>query len=377
MTRLTLPLLLLLVPAGAARAAILRVPEDFATIAAAVTAASSGDTLRIGPGTYREAIVASAKDLTFESTGGAGQTYLAGPASAVPSNAWIEISSYSTLRGFTLSSTPDSLAWVLVEGAGVGVLPGALIADNVFDGSGAGPRSRATLTFNDSAGRVRGNVFRGWAVSGTNETHAVLEVINGGTVVVENNLFVDNDTTAVSLNGNFRANRVVNNNFAGNRRAIRLGFAAGGATLRNNILADNAVGLDVRTHTPSQVWTHNLVWGNGTDYLGIPDPTGLDGNLRADPEFADGRRLELGPGSPAIDNGTGQDAPDDDFAGAPRPVDGDRDGVAAWDIGAIERSPLLQEIPSVTAAGAALFAAILGWLGLRILGQRGRAREAT
>ncbi|MBP7588230.1 MAG: right-handed parallel beta-helix repeat-containing protein [Thermoanaerobaculia bacterium] len=372
MKQLVLGLVYLVGTAAPSRAAVLTVPGDYSTIASAVAAANDGDTIQIGPGSYREAIVAYAKDLIFESTAGAQQTFLLGPASAVPSNPWIQISSFSTLRGFTLTSTPESTAWVNVEGNVVGVLPGALIEDNVFDGTDAGERFRAALSFNDSAGRVRGNIFRGWTRGETNPGLSVLEVVNGGVVEIENNLFLDNRATAVGLHGNFRPNRIVNNNFVGNRRAIWLGFAAGGAVLRNNILADNDVGLEVQTAAPSHTWTHNIVWGNSLDYVGTADPTGVDGNLRADPEFVAGQRLRLVAGSAAIDAGTNQDAPSKDFAGTPRPQDGNNDGAAAWDIGAAERISTVLEIPALGAFGAALLIGATALVGMLALSTRRR-----
>ena len=179
-----------------------------------------------------------------------------------------------------------------------------------------------------------------------------MEVVNGGVVEIENNLFLDNRATAVGLHGNFRPNRIVNNNFVGNRRAIWLGFAAGGAVLRNNILADNDVGLEVQTAAPSHTWTHNIVWGNSLDYVGTADPTGVDGNLRADPEFVAGLAV--------------------DTRNTPRPQDGNNDGAAAWDIGAAERISTVLEIPALGAFGAALLIGATALVGMLALSTRRR-----
>jgi parallel beta-helix repeat protein len=59
--------ILLLVAATSARADVLRVPEDFSTIQAAVNAAGPGDTVLVAPGTYRENVVITKSDLRLRS----------------------------------------------------------------------------------------------------------------------------------------------------------------------------------------------------------------------------------------------------------------------------------------------------------------------
>ncbi len=90
----------------------------------------------------------------------------------------------------------------------------------------------------------------------------------------------------------------------------------------------------------------NDVWGNGTNYIGVTDPTGLAGNISADPlytSFSDdgdwtNDDLAQAAGSACVDAGTSTAGygVDDDYAGDPRPVDGDADGSALYDMGAFE-----------------------------------------
>lgn len=54
-------------------AATLRVPQEYATIQAAVDAAASGDTVLVGPGTYVENVIIHGS-LTLRSSRGAART---------------------------------------------------------------------------------------------------------------------------------------------------------------------------------------------------------------------------------------------------------------------------------------------------------------
>src|SRR5436309_2823588 len=83
---------------------------------------------------------------------------------------------------------------------------------------------------------------------------------------------------------------------------------------------------------------HTDTHGNlGGDYQTRLDPTGTDGNISQDPLFRNLQTLDLRlvEGSAAID-AAGPLAPSLDATGAARPLDGDRDGLAASDLGAFE-----------------------------------------
>ena len=64
-------LLISLVSASPGLAATIRVPSDYSTIQAAADAASSGDTVEIGPGVYAEQILIVGKSLTLAGKPGA------------------------------------------------------------------------------------------------------------------------------------------------------------------------------------------------------------------------------------------------------------------------------------------------------------------
>jgi hypothetical protein len=102
----------------------------------------------------------------------------------------------------------------------------------------------------------------------------------------------------------------------------------------------NTVGLDLPlAPVDRSIFNHNLVFGNTTDFAaGTTNPTGANGNISADPRFVDpAADFHLQAGSPAIDQGTDDNAPEKDFDQNPRNADGDGDGIGGQDMGAFER----------------------------------------
>lgn len=122
----------------------LRVPEDHATIQAAINAAGSGQTVLVGPGTYSESIDTLNKNLAIRSTGGAGSTTIvavSGPAARLTNGSFLE--------GFT---TTGGLAGVRVED---GTVSACVITGNnngVFTDNGTCTVTNCVITGNTQRG---------------------------------------------------------------------------------------------------------------------------------------------------------------------------------------------------------------------------------
>lgn len=80
-------------------------------------------------------------------------------------------------------------------------------------------------------------------------------------------------------------------------------------TLHANVLTGNGGGVILRNGGLGADVTCNLVWGNGVDWIGAPDPTGTNGNLSEPPKYcdADGGNYMVAANSPLLpaNNGCG------------------------------------------------------------------------
>ncbi len=398
--------------AGAVGAAVVQVPQDHATIQAAIDAAVDGDTVLVSPGTYVELIDFLGKDITVESAGGPASTVIdgnrAGPVvtmNAAPDGTPV-------LRGFTVRNgngdsgiftqggpaliednlvTGNTMCSGGVEAAfsaatirnnvisgnrpncsgGVGgggvSLRGAgtvTVADNVITGNVSSSDGGGIALFAAGSPTISGNVISGNSTAGFGSGGGISHV-NASNSLITNNVIVGNTSPEGGgvywlVPSGARGPAVVNNTIADNDGAAV--FADGydvAARLANNVLvaagADAVVECGDFNDANRPVIEHNDAFhrDSGPRYGGLcTDQTGLNGNISADPLFADpaGGDYHLTTGSPAVDAGQNAGAPATDIDGEARPVDGNGDGVPVVDLGADEFGGLDAVPPAITCA---------------------------
>jgi len=226
---LLVPACLLAAPA-LAQAEKIFVPEQHATIAAALAAAQAGDTVLVGPGTYAETELDFAgKDLVLSSIVGPEATIIDGGGRGPIVRFTSGESANCVLAGFTLRN-----GFAAPGAALLCVRSSPTLFGNVFEQNACGDaRDSGALYFESSASYMNGNTVRG-----TSGATAALCAI-GSELVLEVNAFEDNETRG--LFGRNSEALILFNTFRNNRAQLGAGlmFASGGPQLFGNTVADN------------------------------------------------------------------------------------------------------------------------------------------
>jgi len=192
-----------------------------------------------------------------------------------------------------------------------------------------------------SAPTIDGNVITG------NIAQQSSEQVGGAFFIEESSAFIKNNIIANNQAADYAAGiyikipyaaqpqpQIVNNTIVANSTEGIVVRDNINPIIRNNIIALNGIGIS-RYNGIAPVMSNNDVWGNGQNYVNLPPGTN---DISADPRFVNqaGGDYHLLEGSPCIDTGSSSNAPNSDFEGDPRPLDGNLDGTALWDIGADE-----------------------------------------
>lgn len=269
-------------------------------------------------------------------------------------------------------------AWWFSYGGGINnqgylQISNSLFAENEAANGGA-IGSSTPLTITQSSFRHNRAIYGG-AISGnilsvnasafvSNQAHQFGGAINTySTTTIKDNTFRQNEAAIGGAIRYFDDITVINSTFSANKADSGSALTNGGSmrafgilSLYNSTFIGNEAPYGaIAAHTGFQLYNSIIAHSRGPDCSVTPDPNinNLIGDgscaaaLTGDPRLGplqpgdDARQAYLLlPDSPAIDAGDNATCQADDQRGAPRPVDGNGDGIAACDIGAVERQPI-------------------------------------
>jgi hypothetical protein len=367
---------------GRSRAARAR-GRPLRSLAAALDLATPGDTVRIAPGLYPDTILM--KEGVDVIGAGADRTLIelaAGAPDVRCANAILSgLSIFRTDGGSNAIDCTNGASPAITRVAvSSGFRAAVLVGSNA---TLAGSQIYGTIEATDSAPKLTENLIDGsfGALSFTfdaepNEEAVLIERnrirgpvsffcgVPAGGLIVGNHLSargnrLTSPEASIRFIGSGDLGLIANNTFDGTGGVV-LGDLPRGlfplscdgekhVTLANNILAFGSAGVTLDFQSTATVVANNvfgnllgIIFPRPNDYVGLPDLTGVDGNLSMDPLLA--RSLVDDPGvlpeSPVIDAGANEFAASEiDLLGRPRIVDGGGAGDPAIDIGAAEHQP--------------------------------------
>jgi len=243
-----------------ALSATIRVPDEWQTISLAIGAAQNGDTVLVGPGIYHE----------FPGI------YIIGKAVHVRSEGGAEV---TTIENYPEPPTPDSgsFAFDIRSTPGPCTIEGFTMSHHVAGDMGM---NGFTIYVQNAIVRIAHNRFV------SNSYFWVIWIESSQSVEIENNLFYDNNATAISA---WQASDLAirSNTFSNpDKWQIYARTINGHLTISRNVIVDGARGIVTSCPVENITCTCNDVWNNDINYDGtLGNQTGTDGNISADPLF--------------------------------------------------------------------------------------------
>jgi hypothetical protein len=288
-----------------ARAAVLNVPGDYASIQTAIDNAQTGDVVRVNPGVYYEHLNFKGKALTLTSTNPSDLS--------VVQSTIIHASGHGSAVTFSSGETTNSVLTGLSITGGYGTVNPAF-GTNIFWGAGvycdgASPTILGNVILSNSAPMgTTSDVGYGGGI-GCIQSDAIITrnllaansgYAGGGILVylghprIANNLILSNSVmagggAALIRGGQFIHNTVVANDAQLGGNLYALSDSAGQSVITDNILcgATRGGGIYLEGQETLTLIAFNDVWNNvGGDY-NTNSRTGLNGNISQDPLFVD------------------------------------------------------------------------------------------
>jgi hypothetical protein len=212
----------------------------------------------------------------------------------------------SVLRGLTITGGAGTIEDVILWGGGIYCnLASPAIIGNVVTGN-HGEESATTygggIACLNSIALIEGNII-------TRNTASVAGgiAVLGGDTETYSNLITEN--SALIIGGAYIVGgKLANNTLQGNDASSAANvYVAGPAEIVNNIVvygdSDEGGGIWVSNNN-GLLLGHNNVWGNsGGNYYGVPDQTGINGNISEDPLFVTAENYHLQGVSPCVNGG--------------------------------------------------------------------------
>lgn len=289
-----------------------------------IDAAQPGDTVRVGPGVYKETLILN-KAVHLIGAGSAKTTLEVHPQFPAPllggRDVGITIDNVdeATISGFTIRQAPLVIAGSNATG-GVSINGGSpLLRDNVIEGFS----DYGLLINNHSTAFISGNIIQDnhSAANGTDDCNVW---IRSATPFVINNL-IQGGEYGCWIDGHDCDGMQFQNNTVGGHAEHGVHCDSSDPVLRNNIIVNNGIGIAAHHDWANPKLFYNNVWNENKPILGgdslydVFDSGFLTidpGSISADPLFAHVpiRGAHLSEHSPCID------------AGAPQAIYNDFDG---------------------------------------------------
>jgi parallel beta-helix repeat protein len=246
-------------------AATINVPADHATITDAIAAASSGDVIRVAPGTYIESSISfGGKNLVLESVDGPAVTIIDGNAAERVFHLTGALTRAAVIDGFTIRNGQT----VTSGGGGLRILNGSpTIRNNIIESNSTSNGGGGIQVASGANPLIENNIFQNNTAA---ERGGALEIV-GATAEVSGNAFLGNMAVANPTFSSGGAMRILsataevvitNNRLEGNESAFAggaLNAIASDVLLTGNMILNNESatggGIHLETNTGAFTWT--------------------------------------------------------------------------------------------------------------------------